>query len=503
MPRSAIGIDIGTSAVKGLLLVDDVVVARSRRSYPVELGAGGRVEVDPERVARAATAVIRRLALVGREHGRPVGAIGAAGSGDEAVWVDVKGRSVGPVPMALDSRATDAAARLEGAIGSDRLYATTGLPLAGIHPLVRLLWLRDTDPAAAARVTRLLAWPEFLALRLGLVPVGEPSLAARSLVFDVHQRRYDPAILAAAGVSGDVFAPLVATGAVVGDIPDSSAAPLGLVPPVLMVAGGFDQAMATLGTGIVGPGIVHLGLGSWAALTALAADRPPDGPMRTSGLSIGPSVAGNARYAVMGSSAGGIVPAWLGSLAGPGSDTGPRRIAQLAARAPDRPTGLLGLSHLEGSYTPWLDPASRGAIAGLGLATDASILARGLLEAVAYELREVVSRLVAAGLAVDRIRVSGGGSRSRTWQQLTADVVGLRIARARERDAGALAAACFAAAALGSFSSPEEAVGAVVRFDLELEPRPEVAAAYAESAGRHAQLYPALRDWRAAGARPR
>ncbi len=200
MPRSAIGIDIGTSAVKGLLLVDDVVVARSRRSYPVELGAGGRVEVDPERVARAATAVIGRLALLGREHGRPVGAIGASGSGDEAVWVDVAGRAVAPVPMALDSRATEAAARLEAAIGSDRLYATTGLPLAGIHPLVRLLWLRDTDPVAAARVTRLLAWPEFLALRLGLAPVGEPSLAARSLAFDVHQRRYDPSILAAAGV---------------------------------------------------------------------------------------------------------------------------------------------------------------------------------------------------------------------------------------------------------------------------------------------------------------
>ncbi len=202
-----------------------------------------------------------------------------------------------------------------------------------------------------------------------------------------------------------MFAPLVATGAVVGDIPVACAEPLGLETPVVMVAGGFDQAMATLGTGIVGPGIVHLGLGSWAALTALAADRPADAPMRTSGLSIGPSVAGDARYAVMGSSAGGIVPAWLGTLAGPGSDTGPRRIAQLAARAPDRPTGLLGLSHLEGSYTPWLDPASRGAIAGLGLATDASILARGLLEAVAYELREIVARLRAAGLGVDSIRV--------------------------------------------------------------------------------------------------
>lgn len=503
MPGSAIGIDMGTSAVKGILLVDDAVAAHSRRSYPLELGPGGRVEVDPERVARAAEAVIARLARVGRRRGQPIGAIGASGSGDEAVWVDAAGRAVAPVPRALDSRATDAATRLESAIGGDRLYATTGLPLAGIHPLVRLMWLRDTDPVAARRVRRLLAWPEFLALRLGLAPVGEPSLAARSLAFDVHQRRYDPSILAAAGVSGDVFAPLFATGAVVGDIPVSCAEPLGLETPVVVVAGGFDQAMAMFGTGIVEPGIGHLGLGSWAAVMALVGEAPEDAPMRTSGLSIGPSVAGAARFAVMGSSAGGIVPAWLGTLAGRGPATGPRRIAQLAARAPDRPTGLLGLSHFEGSYTPWLDPSSRGGIAGLGLGTDASILARGLLEAVAYELLEILGRLGAAGVAVDRIHASGGGSRSRTWVQLITDVVGLPIARARESDAGALAAACFAATALGSFSSAEEAVRAVVRFDLEVEPRPEVSAAYAETAARHAGLYPALRDWRAAGAGPR
>jgi xylulokinase len=503
MSRSAIGIDIGTSAVKGLLLVDDAVVARSRRAYPLDVGPSGRVEVDAERVARAAGAVIRRLGMVAKGRGRPVGAIAASGSGDEAVWIDAAGRVVAPVPMALDTRAADEVTRLAAVVGEDRLFATTGLPLTGIHPLARLLWLRDVDPTAAGRVEQLLAWPEFLALRLGLAPLAEPSLAARSLAFDVGRRRYDPAILAAARASADLFPPLVATGAVVGELAASTAGRLGLATPAILVAGGFDQAMATFGAGIVEPGTLHLGLGSWAATTTLTRDRPAEGPMRSSALSIGPSVAGWPRMAVMGSTAGGIVPAWLGSLSGPVSDGGPHRVAQLAARAPDRPTGLLGLSHLDGSYTPWLDPGSRGAIVGLGLATDAPTLARGLYEAIAYEIREIIGRMGAAGIPTGGIRATGRGSRSRTWLQIVSDVVGLPVTRARETDAGALAAACFAAAAIGTFVSPEEAVRAVVRLDVEIAPRPHVASAYRDAAERHAALYPALRDWRATTAGPR
>lgn len=503
MSGSAIGIDIGTSAVKGLLLVDDAVVAHSRRAYPLDVGPGGSVEVDAERVARAAEAVIRRLASLARGRGRPVGAIAASGSGDEAVWVDAGGRAVAPVPMAFDTRAGREAAALAAAVGEDRLYATTGLPLTGIHPLARLLWLRSVDPRAADRVTRLLAWPEFLAFRLGLAPVGEPSLAARSLAFDVHRRRYDAAILGAAHASPDLFPPLVASGAVVGELPASTAARLGLGRPPVLVAGGFDQAMATFGAGIIDPGAVHLGLGSWAATTTLVPEPPADGPMRQSGLSIGPSIGRAPRYAVMGSTAGGIVTAWLGSLSGIASDGGARRIAKLAASAPDRPTGLLGLSHFDGAYTPWLDPGSRGAIVGLGLATDAPALARSLYEAIAFEVREIIDRMAAAGIAVETIRATGQGSRSRTWLQIVADVVGLQVTRAREKDAGALAAACFAAAAVGTFASPEAALRAVVRSDAELAPRPGVAGAYREAAERHASLYPALRDWRAATAGPR
>jgi xylulokinase len=497
---SSIGLDIGTSSVKGLLLAEaGHVLGRSQRGYPLDVGDGGRIEVDPDRVVAAAEAVIRRLSVVAEDAGSPVSAIAASGSGDEAVWLDAGQRAVGPVPMALDTRSQEQALALARAVGLERLYAITGLPPAPMYPLVRLLWLRATDPARARRVRRLLAWPEFLALRLGLEPVAEPSLAGRTLAFDIHRRRYDEAILEAAGAPRDLFAPIAPTGSVVGRIRPAIASRLGLRPGALLVAGGFDQAMAALGAGIVGPGPLHVGTGTWEAATGLLGFRPRDDTLRRSGLSIGPSVAASG-YTVMGSSAGGILPAWLGRLGGWPSRAAGAAMVRLAARAPDRPTGLLVLPHLEGSYTPWLDPGARGVIAGLGLASDAATLARAVLEGVTFELRGVIEQLRGAGIEVTELRATGGGARSRTWLQLKADITGLPVLRPRPSDAGALAAACMAACAVGSYASPEAAVAATISIGSRIEPRPAAVRAYAEIGDQHRALYPALRAWRVGAA---
>jgi sugar (pentulose or hexulose) kinase len=488
-----VGLDIGTSVVKGVLVAaDGEVAARAARSQALEIGAGGRVEVEAADVARAARGVITELADRARSAGLRARALAAAGSGDEAVWVDAAGTPVAPVPLSLDARDTGTGDAIVGAVGAARFRLLTGLPLSGAYPLMRFAALRAHRPELAARVERLLAWPEALALDLGVEVAGEPTLAARSGAWRIDRRDdgYERALLAAAGASPDLFAPVVATGSVIGTIPDAIATEIGLPSGVRVVAGGFDQAMATLGAGVLTSGIAHVGAGSWHALTVLADERP-DPALVADGFSIGPSISADGRWSVMASGPGTIVLGWLGRVGDPSGD-GAAHVAALAARAPDAPTGVTVIPDLGGGAPPYPDPRARGAIAGLSLTDGPDRVARALLEGVAIGLRERLERASTAGLQVDEVRFTGGGARDPLWPRLTADVTGLPVRIVDPPDAGAIAAAALAAVGVGLAPDVPSALARTVRVGPPIQPRPAIHAAYRAMAERSVALRQSL-----------
>ena len=480
---AVIGLDVGTSAVKALLADADGPVRSVRRGYALDVGPGGRVELDAEDVWRAARSAIRALAAVAVARRLTVVAVCCGGSGDEAVWVDDDGRPVAPVPMALDTRAAADGATLVDVVGERRFIETTGLPPSGAYPLPRLLWLRRTAPAVADRVARLLAWPEFLALRLGLEPVAEPTLAARSGAFDVATGTWAPDLLRGAAIDATFLPPLAPTGAVIGTLPEDVAASVGLPDHVRVVAGGFDQAMATRGAGITRPGVAHLGAGSWEALTALTASRPLELVPR--GSSLGPAIAAPGVRSVMTSSPGSAVLSWIGAIGRLGGDDavfpgapGPRAL-EAARRAPDEPTGLLVLPDL---------PGSAGAIAGLRLDVDAGRLARGMLEGVAFRVADEVDGLRAAGVAIEELRVTGGGTTDTRWIQLRADVLGMPVVAVEPPDAGVAAAAALAWAAVVADRSVDDVLATLVRLAAPIAPRLDHHERYVELRQRRSAL---------------
>jgi xylulokinase len=488
---AVIGLDIGTSVVKGVLIAaDGRVVAHAARSQPLTFGPGGCVEVDAVVVARNARRVIGQLAGQGMRAALRVRAVCAGGSGDEAVWVDDVGVPVAPVALSLDTRDTAVGEAIVNAVGVQRFRALTGLPTAGAYPITRYAALRATRPDVAARVQRLLAWPEALALDLGVDVSGEPTLAARTgawrLDDDVERGRYDADLLAATRVPAELFPPVVATGSVIGVIPPRVAATLGLPAGVSLVAGGFDQAMATLGAQITTTGVAHVGAGSWQALTVLADERPT-ADLVAAGFSIGPSIAAGRRWSVMASGPGTIALGWLGRVADGAGDPVKRSMA-LARRAADEPTRLAVIPDLGGGAPPYPEPLARGVIAGLGLGDGADRIARALLEAVAIGLRERLTRAAAAGLGVGEIRLTGGGARDPLFRRVTADVTGVPVRPVDPADAGAVAAAALALTAVELAPDVASALGRTVRIGRPIVPRPAHHAAYVEVAERLAVL---------------
>jgi xylulokinase len=259
---------------------------------------------------------------------------------------------------------------------------------------------------------------------------------------------------------------------------------LGLERGMLVVTGGFDQAMAMLGSGALDPGTAHVGTGSYEALSA-----PLDTPLTSDGLraggwSVGRSVAGSVRWSMMASWPGGTVLSWL---AGGTSDAWPRgpslSVARLLREVQDRPARLIALSGLEGGS---------GAVLGMDLGSRRGDMAAAVLEAVSLDLRHALADLERAGVAVGTLRATGGGARSRRWLQLKADVTGRVVERTAIREAGAFAGGLLAGAAVGMLPSPADAARTLVRVDVRVEPRRALEAHYTERAALHTELRAAL-----------
>jgi xylulokinase len=164
---------------------------------------------------------------------------------------------------------------------------------------------------------------------------------------------------------------------------------------------------------------------------------------------------------------------------------------------PDRVSELLVLPHIEGSYSPWMDPGSRSAITGLALDTTRGRLVRAALEGITFELRLNLKRLEAAGLGVAELRCTGGGARSRAWVQLKADVLERPMKLVDVAENGAFGAALLAGVGIGLFPAADVAAQQFVHAVETVEPRPAMVERYGEIFARYRELYPALRSLRA------
>jgi xylulokinase len=496
---SLLGLDIGTSACKGLLLGSDgheIDVANIE--HGLAFPRPGWVELSAETVWADISEIISGLAAAGRENGDPVRALAFSVSGDEAVPVDADGHALYPCIMSMDTRTAELAATWERTVDADSVYALTGLPFAANWPLLRLIWLRDHEPQVFASTAQLLCWEDLMVARLTGSAVTDDSVASRTMAFEIGKRNWSEEILAVASVASSMFPRSVASGTVIGVVAPAQAASLGLAGDVLVVAGGFDQAMAALGAGLTHPGDAVVGTGTWEALTILTASPAIAPSLRTGGYTSGCYVTGDLYYCLASNPGGGSVVRWFRDTFGAaevevGRRTGIDAFDLLMREVPDGPTGMLALPHFEGSYNPWMDPSSTGAVLGLRLSTSRGHMLKALLEGITFELAENIARLEAAGITIGGLLATGGGARSPVWLQLKADITGRAVTRVAVAEAGCLAAACLAGVGAGVFASAGDAVAAVTRTAETYQPRAQIHARYQEAFSRYRGLYAAVR----------
>jgi xylulokinase len=467
-----VGLDVGTSSVKGVALDEDgTVLGVAEAPHALSTPRPGWSEQDPDDWWRGAADVLARLDASSAD------GIGLAGQMHGLVALDHALQPVRPAILWNDGRTQKQCEEIEERVGTERLLELTGNRALAGFTAPKLLWMREHEPDAYARVEHILLPKDYVRLRLTDAHATDVADASGTLLFDVAARRWSDEVVAALDIDPawlpEVFESPQATGVTHGGMP--------------VAAGGGDQAAGALGVGVVaegGPASVVLGTSGvvFAALDAYAHD--PEGRVHAFCHAVPDA------WHVMGvmlSAAGSL--RWLRSTVGGTYE----ELVNAAAEWEPGAEGLLFAPYLAGERTPYPDPDARGAFTGLGVRHDRGALARAVLEGVAFGLRDALDLVSELGGQPAVARVSGGGARSQLWLEIVASVLDLPIEITAVDEGAAFGAALLAGQAAGVWTDAGEAVTRCVHVVRTIEPRSDWVAAYADLRGRFRELYPALR----------
>jgi xylulokinase len=496
---SLMGLDIGTTGTKATIFDEDGrIISSGYREYPLVHPQPGWMEVDPRQVWQMVTEAVREAAEGAA--GDPVRALAISTMGEAAVPVDADGNILANSIVTFDTRAADLFDKWVA--GQDRagIMRICGQPPSQMHTAAKLMWMRQNRADIHGRAARYVCFGDFAHLMMGLEPKIDYSMAARTMLFDIHSKQWSSDLCEWAGLDAGLFSDAVPTGAAVGELGARAAGELGLPEGCLVVAGSHDQPAGALGSGVTRDGLAMDGTGTVECF-AVAMDEPVvNETMLDNNLACYPHAAEGLYVALAFNFTGGSLFRWVRDNmgepeAGRAREAGRDPYELLTETMAGEPTNLFIVPHFTMTGTPHMDAYPVGAILGLTLGTTRGQLLRAALEGICYEMKLNVEILREAGADVQEFRAIGGGAKSDFWLQLKADMYSSRVVRLEVAEAGSLGMAIAAGVAAGVYDDAAQAVGRLIAPRDEFTPDPARARYYDEKLAQYREIYPALKEW--------
>ena len=482
-----IGIDLGTSACK-LLLMDEggKILNIVSKEYPVEFPRPGWSQQDPDDWWRAVLEGVPEL-LAGFDAAQVAG-IGCGGQMHGLVVLDENDQIIRPAILWNDGRTVVQVRFLNEEVGTDKLLAWTGnIAFAGFTA-PKILWMRDEEPELFARIAHIMLPKDYLTYKLTGVNATDASDAAGMLLLDVGGRRWSPEMLELCGISEGQLPRVFESWEAVGCVRDDIADELGLPHGVVVAAGAGDNAAAAVGTGVVGAGSCNISLGTSGTVFI-----PTSSFAAGLGDKIHSFCHADGGWHLMGCilSAASCNKWWAEDILGTSDLAGEQAGIDAGAVTLDLPYFL---PYLMGERTPHNDTAARGAFVGMNMATTRSDMTRAVLEGVAFAIRDSVEIARGLGVELRKSMVCGGGSKSRLWMEMLANVCNLTLEMPETEQGPGFGGAILAAVAAGVFPSVGEACARLVHVRETIEPQAELISAYEARYQVWRGLYPALKS---------
>jgi xylulokinase len=481
---SFLGLDIGTSSVKAVLL-DESQRTLAEASAPLTVSRPHPLwsEQDPEDWWTATLAAAEEVRQAAPDAFRQLAGVGLSGQMHGATLLDEAGRVLRPAILWNDGRSYAECAELHRLV-PDLTQRAANIAMPGFTA-PKLLWVKHHEPEVFAATRTVLLPKDYVRWRLTGVYASDMSDAAGTLWLDVAGRRWDETLLAATGLGLANMPDLVEGSAVSGHLSKDMQALWGLPGPVPVAGGAGDNAASAVGIGAVAAGDGFLSVGTSGVIFSVT-DRLAAKPERTLHAFCHALPGRWHGMAVMLSAAAALT--WTAELVGKGGHIGGlvEEAEAFAADPEARATAPLFLPYLSGERTPHNDAEASALFAGLRAQHGRAALAYSTLEGVAFSFADGLSVLEDAGARPTSCMLVGGGARSRFWAQMLADVTGLAL----DLPQGAETGAAFGAARLGML-----AAGA--GSEAEICARPPIRERFEPNAGAHEAATPRLRRYRA------
>ncbi len=481
-----IGVDLGTSAVK-LLLMDETGKIHKvvSKEYPLYFPQPGWSEQNPQDWIRQSMEGIKELTAQCDKS--QIKGISFGGQMHGLVVLDKKDQVIRPAILWNDGRTGKQTDYLNQEIGKETLSRYTGnIAFAGFTA-PKILWMREKEPENFARVRKIMLPKDYLAFYLSGEFSTDFSDASGTLLLDVEHKCWSEKMMEICGIRKSQLPKLYESWEPTGAIKPEIAEELGIPQDVKIIAGAGDNAAAAVGTGTVGEGQCNLSVGTSGTVFISSKNFGVD---EHNALHSFAHADGN--YHLMGCmlSAASCNKWWMEEILRTKEyqkeQEGIRKLGE---------NPVFYLPYLMGERSPHNDPDARAAFVGMSMDTTREDMTQAMLEGVAFGLRDSMEAAKSTGLHPERSKICGGGAKSSLWRKIIANVMNMKIDRIESEEGPGYGAAILAAVGCGAFSSVEEAAGRLVKITDTEEPDPQLAGKYEEKYQKYRKLYPALKEF--------
>ncbi|MBO4900791.1 MAG: xylulokinase [Lachnospiraceae bacterium] len=482
-----IGVDLGTSAVKLLLMEGSGKIERIvSREYPLSFPHPGWSEQSPEDWYTQTMDGLKEL--LSECDKSQVAGISFGGQMHGLVILDSDDNVIRPAILWNDGRTTEETDYLNDVIGKNKLSEyTANIAFAGFTA-PKILWVKNKEPENFAKIAKIMLPKDYIAYKLSGVHCTDVSDASGMLLLDVKNRKWSKEMLEICSVKEEQLPKLFESYETVGDILPSVADELGLPKTVKIVAGAGDNAAAAVGTGTVGNGACNISLGT-SGTVFISSDK--FGVDENNALHSFDHADGT--YHLMGCmlSAASCNKWWEEDIIGTEDF-----VTEQKAITEDK----LGRNHvyflpyLMGERSPHNDPLARGTFIGMTMDTSRADMTQAVLEGVAFALRDSLEVARSLGIDLQRTKICGGGAKSPLWKKMIANIMNIKVDVIESEQGPGMGGAMLAAVACGEYPSVQAAADAIVRVVETVEPDPALAALYEERYQQFKKIYPTVKS---------
>lgn len=480
-----IGIDLGTSAVK-LLLIDEVGTIKNivSKEYSLSFPNSGWSEQNPQHWYEQSIAGIKELIEAFDKN--QIGGISFGGQMHGLVVLDENDEIIRPAIIWNDGRTVKETEYLNNVIGKDKLSEyTANIAFAGFTA-PKILWMRENEPENFDKINKIMLPKDYLAYKLSNTFCTDVSDASGMLLFDVKNKCWSKEMMDICGIQEEQLAQIFESYEVVGRLTPEVAKELGLSQNVKVIAGAGDNAAAAIGTGTVGDGVCNISLGTSGTVFIASEKFGVD-----ENNALHSFAHADGKYHLMGCmlSAGSCNKWWLEEILQTKEYN--EELDNIKDLGKNK---VFFLPYLMGERSPHNNPNARGCFIGMSMDTSREKMSQAVLEGVAFALRDSFEIAKSLGINIENTKICGGGAKSKLWVKIIANVLNINVDRIEVEEGPALGAAMLAAVGCKEFDSVEQAASKVVKVIETVKPDSELVEYYEVAYKKFVKIYPKVKD---------